>query len=1199
MKEKLHEMERASLSLLQLNLSKNIINSPVHARNIFSEKFYELRRKIMEMKEHTEGKRNITVLVGRSGIGKTHIVNKILNMSKPSDEEYQKLNENGNEKSESLDIYSIPDPENFFSEFTTNIFLRYSKLDMKHTTLRNFFMTNSEKLSQYHTSSFLLPEVELSTSAKVPFRIVYGSELRVTLVFDEAQTIQSLLDLLKRSVKYSQMEVETGEHFPESFSSDIKMHFPDKNNTRGLLKALSILGLNPNTNLSEIDFENLCIPKDLSNVLGTCVSFMPGNNSTFAQQLNQIKTFIFHNSCCYNKFSHVIRYIVIQYPSMLLNGLELIDTPGLTSESSFDSEKMHNDVISSASTVIEVCDERKIDDGFRTILLKYLLAENFHHKRKRFFIVNNLREPQSSKFEKNLVLLRLRELTSLEYLTTTYNAKLYDDFRKNCSVFIHSKYQNIPEFSLRKLIDILCINSSYSSQDYIEDFHRIHTLLIETVTDCRYLLQELLHFSWSHEHFSGELVDHMLLLNKITKSNICEYAFLSDEFLLSERVSEAYEKAPAFNSNTFLALDTCIDFGLIFGAKPSKIAHIFLKISECKENIVKYYFLAICMGCLKEYTQNSIMNTFESFLKIFLDSVLPFVSQQILSTHKTNLRYKLLQNYVFSLHRKIMQEISFPCSKICQEQFECALCKALKQVINDECVHNRGPVHLVNMNGNLYESIRSTVLKYCILNLQQNFSSIIDKCIFLCNDFTKSTIQDFDQELSQFVLDTLIINLEYLPRVKVFLSTMKVQFWDVETIMGRTYSEICCKPWTRNEYETFFIELPKLIDSNFEESAITQIFNHIWSARLTEVDEKNSLMSLRNKIVCACNLYGADFRVFSWISCVLNFNKIPRHPSPRRISSIVEISDFTHVFSPRRRAILNGISFIISKIDDDVFFNEWGSDVLVTLYFFMEISCDDVIVDICERNLNIGVKKWQILNSCLQFSAGGEDIKYLLEGIFILYKLSRKHAKLRRQIYAKINRLHSSTLLSINKQNKLNTLSKSKASELNDDMVWSFFFRENGVHIENGSEIDLDIRCRTNNTSLRFSKLENNIFREHSYFVTHKIFTKSEWCQYSLIPEEWLVEISFMKFNLPNFIRVRDVEITGEFVQALKGAGIPESDEDIQRATKFLINTQHFDGSWLQSEIDDRKYHATVCAVGALLGHNYKYRRNTLKSRVT
>ena len=98
-------------------------------------------------------------------------------------------------------------------------------------------------------------------------------------------------------------------------------------------------------------------------------------------------------------------------------------------------------------------------------------------------------------------------------------------------------------------------------------------------------------------------------------------------------------------------------------------------------------------------------------------------------------------------------------------------------------------------------------------------------------------------------------------------------------------------------------------------------------------------------------------------------------------------------------------------------------------------------------------------------SVQSEDSKYLLEGFCTICKLSRKHAKLRRQIYAKINRLYSSTLLSINKQNKLNTLSKSKASELNDDMVWSFFFRENGVHIENGSEIDLDIRCCTNNTS--------------------------------------------------------------------------------------------------------------------------------------
>ena len=78
-------------------------------------------------------------------------------------------------------------------------------------------MTNSEKLSQYHTSSFLLPEVELSTSAKVPFRIVYGSELRVTLVFDEAQTIQSLFRSIKTFGKIQSNGGRNRRTFPGKF----------------------------------------------------------------------------------------------------------------------------------------------------------------------------------------------------------------------------------------------------------------------------------------------------------------------------------------------------------------------------------------------------------------------------------------------------------------------------------------------------------------------------------------------------------------------------------------------------------------------------------------------------------------------------------------------------------------------------------------------------------------------------------------------------------------------------------------------------------------------------------------------------------------------------------------------------------------------------------------------------------------------
>ena len=74
-------------------------------------------------------------------------------------------------------------------------------------------------------ASFFCPRLNYSTAAKVPSRIVYGSELRVTLVFDQAQTIQSLLDLLKDSIKNSRMEVENGTYFPTSFCSDRKNAF--------------------------------------------------------------------------------------------------------------------------------------------------------------------------------------------------------------------------------------------------------------------------------------------------------------------------------------------------------------------------------------------------------------------------------------------------------------------------------------------------------------------------------------------------------------------------------------------------------------------------------------------------------------------------------------------------------------------------------------------------------------------------------------------------------------------------------------------------------------------------------------------------------------------------------------------------------------------------------------------------------------
>lgn len=48
-----------------------------------------------------------------------------------------------------------------------------------------------------------------------------------------------------------------------------------------------------------------------------------------------------------------------------------------------------------------------------------------------------------------------------------------------------------------------------------------------------------------------------------------------------------------------------------------------------------------------------------------------------------------------------------------------------------------------------------------------------------------------------------------------------------------------------------------------------------------------------------------------------------------------------------------------------------------------------------------------------------------------------------------------------------------------------------------------------------------------------------------------------MRYYLPYIIEASDIELVGEFVQALKCLGVPESDADIREAYKFIINSHN------------------------------------------
>lgn len=112
------------------------------------------------------------------------------------------------------------------------------------------------------------------------------------------------------------------------------------------------------------------------------------------------------------------------------------------------------------------------------------------------------------------------------------------------------------------------------------------------------------------------------------------------------------------------------------------------------------------------------------------------------------------------------------------------------------------------------------------------------------------------------------------------------------------------------------------------------------------------------------------------------------------------------------------------------------------------------------------------------------------------------------------------------------------------------------------------------------------------------MFTSSSWCQFALIPEEWQNELKFLRYYLPCLVEAADVELVGEFVQALRCMGVSPLDVDMLHATTFLLHARNSNtvskvclpsrlmlillkGGWLsENAAFETQYHATVCSIG-------------------
>ena len=90
---------------------------------------------------------------------------------------------------------------------------------------------------------------------------------------------------------------------------------------------------------------------------------------------------------------------------------------------------------------------------------------------------------------------------------------------------------------------------------------------------------------------------------------------------------------------------------------------------------------------------------------------------------------------------------------------------------------------------------------------------------------------------------------------------------------------------------------------------------------------------------------------------------------------------------------------------------------------------------------------------------------------------------------------------------------------------------------------------------------------DQCYLVTHVVFTLSEWGALRLDKELLPHEYYFLREHMVSQIRVKNVHLVGEFVEALRIFGCDDDDDIVKQGINFLLKEQSkSDGSWDREE---------------------------------
>lgn len=186
-----------------------------------------------------------------------------------------------------------------------------------------------------------------------------------------------------------------------------------------------------------------------------------------------------------------------------------------------------------------------------------------------------------------------------------------------------------------------------------------------------------------------------------------------------------------------------------------------------------------------------------------------------------------------------------------------------------------------------------------------------------------------------------------------------------------------------------------------------------------------------------------------WGPSYIDFCQAALHFSPDRIPTMTERSILLH----------ESLQYLEREVlACESFFREWGSDILVSFFFFY-LNARGRVQEYCfQASYRIGVR-WLEVHQQLDGPFSREDVLFLNEALYALKRLEFNVNELETLISNLAPKWH------LNEYVELRQASPTYDA-LNSVMIWSFFFRGTGMKVLGISEEEVNQLCAASVKSL-------------------------------------------------------------------------------------------------------------------------------------